>query len=106
MKLWKKDNGNTYKSYLDYRFRVITKTYLSGVKMCKEYSSKLKDNKLEKEENDVIKYFEKAQKSKILYLPIHKYFRYLSFKGIGTRVLKEIIILHFPILGFMIFKCI
>ena len=28
MKLWKKDNGNTYKSYLDYRFRVITKTYI------------------------------------------------------------------------------
>lgn len=103
MKIWKKENGNTYKSYLKYRHRVITETYLAGVLMCKDYSAKLENNQMTKKEDEIIKYYEKAQKAKIIYFPIHKYFNYLKFKGIGKRALKEILILHFPLLSYLIY---
>lgn len=102
MKIWKKENGNSYKAYLKYRHKVITETYLAGVLMCKDYSSKI-DNKLEKKENEVIKYYEKSQKSKIIYLALHKYFRFLNFKGLRKRALKEVMILHFPLLSYIIY---
>lgn len=99
IKIWKEKNGNNYKSYLKYRYRAITETYLAGVLMCKDYNSEQN-----KEEEDVIKYFENAQKAKILYLPIHKYFKYLYFKGMKKRKYKEITILHFPLIGYIVFK--
>ncbi len=71
--------------------------------MCKDYSSKIEKNELENAENEVIKYFEKAQKHKIIYVPIHKYFKYLYFKGIKKRAIKEIMILHFPLLSYIAF---
>lgn len=82
---------------------VITETYLAGVLMCKDYSAKLENNMLEKEENNVIEYFRKAQQHKIIYAPIHKYFKYLYFKGMKNRALKEIMILHFPLLSYIAF---
>lgn len=103
IKIWKEKNGNNYKAYLKYRHYAITETYLAGVIMCRDYSHKLKNDKMQKEEDKIIKYFEKAQKSKIIYFPIHKYFKYLSFKGIGKRALKEMVILHFPMLSYLIF---
>lgn len=103
MKIWKEKNGNSFNSYLKYRHRVITQTYLAGVLMCKDYNSNLQNNKLEETQNEVLKYFEKAQKTKIIYLPIHKYFKYLNFKGIGKRIFKEIMILHFPLLSYIIY---
>lgn len=103
MKIWKKENGNTYKAYLKYRYRVITETYLAGVLMCKDYSTKLENNNLVKKEDEIIKYYEKAQKAKVIYFPIHKYFKYLYFNGIGKRIFKEIMILHFPLLSYLIY---
>ncbi len=103
MKIWKKENGNNYKSYIKYRHMVITETYIAGALMCKEYSSKLEDNKLKSIEEKVIEYYKKAQKSNIIYLPIHKYFKYLYFKGIKKRIIKETMILHFPLLSYIIF---
>ena len=103
IKIWKKENGNGLNSYIKYRSKVITETYLAGVLMCKDYSSKIEKNNLEKIEDDVIKYFKKSQNSKIFYLKIHKYFKYMGFKGIGKRAIKEINILHFPIVGFLVF---
>ncbi len=103
MQIWKKENGNSYESYLKYRHKVITDTYLAGVLMCKEYSTKIKDNILESLENDIIEYYKKAQKAKIIYFPIHKYFKYLYFKNIGKRKYKEIMILHFPLISYIIF---
>lgn len=104
MELWKKENGNSYKSYIKYRHKVITETYLAGVLMCKDYSIKLKDNKLEKTENEIINYYKKAQKAKIIYFPIHKYFKYMYFEKIGKRAIKEIMILHFPYLSYLIYR--
>ena len=103
IKLWKEKNGNNYKSYLKYRYHAITETYLAGVLMCKDYSHKIEKNKLQKIEDDIIKYFENAQKHKIIYFPIYEYFKYLSFKGIGKRAIKEIMILHFPLISFLFF---
>lgn len=103
MQIWKKENGNTYKSYLKYRHKVITETYLAGVLMCKEYCDKINHEDKKNIEEDIIKYFEKSQKSKIIYLPIHKYFKYLYFKGIKKRKYKEIMILHFPLISYLIF---
>ena len=74
--------------------------------MCKDYSAKFDNNELSKEENNVIEYFEKAQKAKVIYFPIHKYFKYMCFSGIGKRKYKEIMLLHFPILSYIFFKII
>lgn len=135
LQIWKKENGNNFKSYLNYRHKAITETYLAGVLMCEDYSNKIteykkkldysaneqsnlnsefenkniptnkkQENKLLKTQKDVIKYFRNAQKSKIVYFPVHKYFKYMYFKNIKSRKYKEIILLHFPILGYFVFK--
>lgn len=121
VKIWKEKNGNSYKSYLKYRHRAITETYLAGVLMCESYRDKINEyikthskeikqinqdefNKQLKIEKGIIKYFENAQKSMLLYFPIHKYFRYLSFKGAKKRKYKEIMILHFPLFSYIIFS--
>ena len=116
LKIWKEKNGNSYKSYLKYRHKAITETYLAGVLMCKEYSNKISEYKKEHYqktkkdsykqlglEEEIIKYFKNSQKSKILYLPIHKYFKYLYFKGMKKRKYKEIMILHFPLISYILF---
>lgn len=121
VKIWKEKNGKDYKSYLKYRHRAITETYLAGVLMCEEYRERISEyikmhskeikqnnqdnfNKQLKIEKEIIKYFENAQKSKVLYLPIHKYFKYLYFKGMKKRKYKEIMILHFPLISYLIFS--
>lgn len=106
IKMWKGKNGNNYNSYLKYRYHAITETYLAGALMCKDYSLKIENNKLKKQEDNIIKYFKKAQGKKIIYFPIHKYFKYLSFKNIGKRAIREISMLHFPLIGYIIFKLI
>lgn len=103
IKMWKKENGKSFKSYLKYRNHAITETYLAGVKMCKEYSDKIEENKLKNQEDEVIKYFEQAQKYRIFYFNIFKYFKFLSFKGIRKRAIKEIMLLHFPLISYIAF---
>lgn len=121
VKIWKEKNGKGYKSYLKYRHRAIIETYLAGVLMCENYRNRVNEyikvhseeikrkskndfyEQLE-QEKDIINYFKNAQKSKILYLPIHKYFKYLSFKGMEKRKYKEIMILHFPLISYLIFS--
>lgn len=106
MKIWKEKNGKNFSSYLLYRKRVITETYLAGVQMCESYNKENEDKKYLKDEEKVIRYFEKAQTTKVLYFPIHKYFKYMYFKGIKSRVFKELMILHFPIISFLVFTCV
>lgn len=104
MQIWKKENGNGYKGYLKYRHRVITETYLAGNLMCREYSKRFDKNlNIEKAEEDVINYLRKAQNSKIIYIGFYRYFSYLYFKGIGKKAIKEIMILHFPLLSYLVY---
>lgn len=113
IKLWKEKNGSSFKSYLKYRYRAITEIYMAGSLMCKEFSGKTYEYMKEagadrsesiKQEDNVIKYYQKAQNTKVCYFAIHKYFKYLAFKGIGKRKYKEIMLLHFPVLSYFVFK--
>ena len=103
---WKSENDNSskYETYKKYRNeRVIKKAYLSGSLMCKEYRDKLNLDKDEKEDK-VINYYNKLLKIKVISLDIFSYNKYLKFKGIGKRKIKEIMIFNFPILAYIVYK--
>ena len=68
--------------------------------MCKIYRDSLNLGKNEDEEN-VIEYYRNLLKTKILNIHFIKYNKYLSFKGIGKRKLKEILIFHFPLISYL-----
>ena len=100
---WKKDNGISYKAYKKYRNeRVIKTAYLDGAIMCKEYREKLNLKKQENED-EVIKYYEKLLKTKVLNIQFNKYNKYLSYKEIGKRRLKEVMMFHFPIISYLVY---
>ena len=102
LSIWKKENGNTYKSYLKYREkRVIDKAYLDGAMMCKEYAV---DNKNKDFIEQLINYYENLKKSKYINFHIIKYFKFLAGKNLFKQEIKEIAIFHFPILGYLIYK--
>lgn len=120
-KIWKEKNGTSYKSYLKYRNeKVIHKAYLDGVIMCEKYLDVLdiKDEDLnskdaysnsKNQENkeflkDLIKYYENLLNSKYINFHIFKYFRFLSGKNLVKKMVKEIIIFHLPVVGYLVFK--
>lgn len=99
---WKKENGISYESYLKYRKeKVIDKAYLDGAKMCLEYS---KDEKNKKFLQDIIEYYEKLEQCKYINFHIIKYFKFLAGKNLFKKMIKEIIIFHLPLIGYIIFK--
>ena len=99
--MWKKEYGKTYQSYLKYRKeKVIDKAYLDGAKMCLEYTQ-IESNKNFIEQ--MIKYYESLEKSKYINIHFIKYFKFLSGKNLAKKMLKEIIIFHVPILGYLIY---
>ena len=97
---WKKENGKSYKAYKKYRNQAIQKAYQSGSQMCYTYCKKL-NWELTKEEQEVLKYYEKIKNTKIINLNIARYKKYLMFKGIGKRRIKEIMLFHFPIVSYL-----
>ncbi len=100
---WKKENGISYKAYKKYRNeRVIKTAYLNGSIMCNEYREKLKLENSKEEEN-VIKYYEKLLKTNILNIMLGKYKKYLEFKGIGKRKIKETMLFHFPLISYIVY---
>ena len=99
---WKEENGKNYQSYLKYRKeKVIDKAYLDGAKMCKQYNT---DENNKEFLDKLIKYYEDLEKSKYINFHICKYFRFLAGKNLAKKMIKEIVIFHFPILGYIIFK--
>lgn len=101
---WKEENGKSYKAYKKYRNeRVIETAYLNGCLMCKEYRDKLRLNKTIQEEK-TIEYYEKLLKTKIVNFRLTSYEKYLAFKGIGKRRIKEEMIFHFPLIGYLGYK--
>lgn len=103
---WQNENGTGYKVYKQYRNeRVIKTAYLNGAQMCKQYRDKLNLEKSETEEK-VIKYYEKLLKTKILNIHFIQYNKYLSYKEIGKRKIKEIMIFHFPVISYLAYKVI
>ena len=101
LKRWKDENGKSYKSYLKYREEnVIDKAYLNGAKMCLEYAQKDQDKIFL---NKIIKYYENIKKSRFINLHIIKFFKYLGGRNLFKKMIKELIIFHFPVLGYLIF---
>lgn len=99
---WKEKNGKTYKSYLKYRKEdVIDKAYLNGAKMCLDYCKLEKNKEFIKK---LIKYYENIEKSKYINFHIIKYFKFLGGSNLLKKEIKELIIFHLPILGYLIFK--
>ena len=100
---WKKENGTSYRAYEKYRNqRVIQTAYLDGALMCKEYRDKLNLDKSKDEEETII-YYQRLFKTKLLNIHFGKYNKYLSYKEIGKRKLKEIMIFHFPIISYIVY---
>lgn len=102
LSLWKKDNGRGLKSYHNYRQKAIVDAYLKGAQMCESYAEKL-GRTLSKEEQHVLEYYQKIKESKYINWYIKRYYQYLAFKGIGKRALKEVLLFHFPVLGYLWF---
>lgn len=99
---WKEENGTSYQSYLKYRKeKVIDKAYLEGAKMCLQYARN-KENKefLEKS----IKYYKSLEKSKYINFHFIKYAKFLGGKNLFKKMIKEVVIFHFPIIGYLTFK--
>ncbi len=96
---WKEKYGKSYKSYLQYRKeKVIGHAYLDGAEMCLEYATK-EQTKIDLKK--LIKYYEKLEKTKYINLSISTYFKFLSGKNMLKKSIKEIMIFHIPILGYL-----
>lgn len=97
LKKWKNENGSNYKSYIKYRNWAINDTFYGGSKMCDEY--------VHREENDeILKYYEKIIKTKMINIHFFKYFKYLGFRKMKLRAIKEIFLFHFPLIGYIKFR--
>lgn len=100
---WKNEYGKSYKSYKKYRNeKVIKKAYLQGSLMCKKYRDKL-NLKKDKDEDKIISYYEKLLKTRVLNIHFGEYKKFLSYKGIGKRKIKEQMIFHFPIISYLVY---
>lgn len=98
---WKKENGTSYLSYLKYRKeKVIDKAYLEGAKMCLAYA---KDEENKKFLKNMIQYYKSLEKSKYVNIHIFQYFRFLAGKNLAKKMMKEWMIFHLPILGYLIY---
>ena len=99
---WKEENGNAYQAYLKYRKeKVIDKAYLDGAKMCLQYATDQENRRILE---DMIKYYESLEKSKYINFHIFKYFKFLAGKNLLKKMIKEIMIFHIPVLGYLIYR--
>lgn len=99
---WKEKNGTSYKAYLKYRKeKVIDKAYLDGAKMCIEYCENREDKEFIER---MISYYENLEKSKYINFHIIKYFKFLYGKNLLKKMIKEIVIFHFPIIGYIQYR--
>lgn len=98
---WKEQNGKSYKAYLKYRNEnVIDKAYLDGAKMCLEYSKMDENiNFL----NAIIRYYGSLKKSKYINFNIAQYFKFLRGANLLKKMIKEFIIFHIPIIGYLVY---
>ena len=97
---WKKENGKGYKSFANYRKDAISRAYANGIKMCKQYVTDEKDKIfIEKAE----KYYDKILGDKKIYWNIGTYFKILAGKNQFKKMIREIVLFHFPILAYIKF---
>ena len=54
--------------------------------------------------DDLVNYLENIGKSKYVNWHLAKYFKFFAGKNLLKKMIKEIMIFHFPILGYIVFK--
>ena len=97
---WKQEHGNNYKSFLEYRKDAINRAYLGGIKMCKQYVSIKQDEQFIDEAE---KYYDDILKSSKINWDLNGFFKILTGRNQGKKMIREIILFHFPILGYLRF---
>lgn len=97
---WKEKHGNTYSSFKEYRKDAIDRAYLGGAKMCLEYAEKEDEDFIIK----LIKYYEEIINTKVINVHFIKYFRFLGGKNLAKKMCKEIVLFHFPLIAYIVFK--
>ena len=98
---WKKENGDGYESFLKYRKDAIDRAYLGGIKMCKDYTINEENKKfIEKCE----KYYATILEDKKVYYNVKTYFQILAGKNQFKKMIKEIVLFHFPGIAYVTFK--
>ena len=98
---WKEKNGEEYESYLKYRKDVITRAYSDGIKMCKKYVKKDEDRLFM---NEAEKYYKNLLETNKVNWNIREYFKILAGKNLFKKNIREIVLFHFPIIGYIKFK--
>lgn len=97
---WKEQNGEGYQSFLEYRKDTITRAYSDGIKMCNKYVTN-EENKIFIEESK--KYYATILGSKRIYYNIRTYFKILYGKNLFKKMIREIVLFHFPIIAYLKF---
>lgn len=97
---WKEKNGGDYESYLKYREDAITRAYADGIKMCNKYVSNEEDRQFIQKAKE---YYKEILKNKKVNWNIKKYFKILAGKNQGKKMIREIVLFHFPIIGYLKF---
>ena len=97
---WKQDNGGGYESFLNYRKDAINRAYYGGIKMCKEYVNNKQDELFIEEAK---KYYENILQSKKININMAQYFKILAGKNQFKKMIREIVLFHFPVLAYVAF---
>lgn len=96
---WKEQNGKGYDSYLNYRRDAIERAYLGGIKMCEQYVENKDKNFIEQSKQ----YYQTILDSKKINLNLKNYFKILAGKNQFKKMIREIVLFHFPVLGYIKF---
>ena len=98
---WKQEHGNSYKSFLEYRKDAIDRAYLGGIKMCKEYVSIKRDEEFI---NEAERYYNDILKSTKINWNLRGFFKILAGKNQAKKMVRECVLFHFPIIGYLKFR--
>ena len=98
---WKQENGKSYKAFLKYREDAINRAYLGGIKMCKQYVSIKKDEQVIEEAE---KYYNNILNSYKINWNLKAFFKILAGKNQGKKMIRECVLFHFPVLGYLKFR--
>ena len=98
---WKQENGKSYKAFLKYREDAINRAYLGGIKMCKQYASIKKDEQFIEEAE---KYYNNILNSYKINWNLKAFFKILAGKNQGKKMIRECVLFHFPVLGYLKFR--
>ncbi|MBR3152598.1 MAG: hypothetical protein IKF52_03220 [Clostridia bacterium] len=71
--------------------------YLNGTRMCLAYAD-------DKKHKNVIEYYEKVLSSKYFEFSLGKFYRFLGYKKMGKRGVKEVMLFHFPVVSYFVYR--